>query len=107
MSLGILGLNEDFVQMNEVMTVLLNFHSKLCNSTFGKKNHHKLQSVWFIVVKTRLVLFFSKVDKGLSLIENFYFLAIEPPPQIFLPPICFTELCLSYATKSITPTFSL
>ena len=96
------------MQLNEVMTVLLNFHSKLCNSTFGKKKTRQVaMCVWFIVVKTRPVFIFSKADKGLLLIKYFYLLEIEPPPQIFLPPIWLTELCLSYAIRSIIPSFSL
>ena len=36
-SLGILGLNEDFVQLNEVMNIILNFHTQLCNTAWEKK----------------------------------------------------------------------
>jgi len=37
MSLGILGLNEDFVQMNEIMNMLLKFYFQLCTMSLGKK----------------------------------------------------------------------
>jgi len=36
-SLAILGLNEDFVQLNEIMNLLLKLYFQLCTMSLGKK----------------------------------------------------------------------